>query len=193
MQKITRITYLLVLVLLGSAANAQFIKEKSVNAQIGFGLSAPYDSSTDVVDDGFFAQGELILKVTSWVELRPYLGLIITNSTGEDINGRPTSEKAESKAALVGGKVRLRAPIPWVAPYIEIGVGTSIGQFTTMTTFDNINKSGVIYHTPVALGFEFGRRHNVDIGLAYYYQPSVKQYVGAIAVGVTIPLKGPSK
>ncbi len=178
-----------ILLLTTMLLKAQFIKEKSINAQIGFGLSAPYNSTDNIVDDGFFAQGELIFKATSWVEFRPYLGIIITNSNGEDLNGTPTDEKAESKALLVGGKVRLRAPIPWVAPYIEIGVGTSIGSFTTLTTFDAIEKSGLIYHTPFSLGLELGRNHNVDVGLAYYYQPSVQQYVGALAIGITIPLR----
>jgi len=172
-----------------SISNAQFIKEKSINAQIGYGLSAPYDSVDDIADTGFFLQGELILKATSWFELRPYLGAIFTNSDGTDINDNPTNEKAETNAVLLGGKARVRAPIPWVAPYIELGIGASIGRFETLTAFDNIDRSGVIYHIPFALGLELGRNNNVDIGLTYYIQPTVKQFVGAFAIGIAIPLK----
>ena len=96
--------------------HAQFVKEKSIYVQIGYGLSAPYNSSTDVADGGFFAQGELILKETSWLEVRPYVGVVITSSDGEDIDGNPTFEKAETKAFMLGGKVRFKAPIPYVAP-----------------------------------------------------------------------------
>ena len=179
---------LLIIVLTSNFVEAQFIKKKSINAQIGYGVSAPYNSIDNIADDGFFAQGELILKVASWFELRPYAGFILTNSNGKDLNDNPTNEKAETKAFLLGGKVRVRAPIPWVAPYVEIGIGTSIGKFETLTAFDNIDKSGIIYHIPFSIGLELGKNNNVDLGFTYYFQPSVEQYVGAIAVGITFPL-----
>lgn len=184
-----KIIILLIIILNSNVAEAQFIKEKSLNVQIGYGLSAPNNSVDGVVDTGFFVQGELVLKVASWVEIRPYAGFILTNSNGKDLNDNPTDEKAESKAVLLGGKVRVRAPIPWVAPYVEIGVGTSIGKFETFTAFDDIDKSGIIYHIPFSLGLELGRNNSVDLGLAYYFQPSVEQYAGAFAVGITFPLK----
>ena len=81
---------------------AQFIKQKSINAQIGLA------------------------------------GVISTSSNGKDINDNLTNEKAETKAFLLGAKARVRAPIPYVAPYFEIGIGTSIGKFETFTAFDEI-------------------------------------------------------
>jgi len=178
-----------IILLITNIIQAQFIKEKSINVQIGYGLSAPSNSVDEIVDDGFFAQGELVLKAASWVEFRPYAGFILTNSNGNDLNDNPTNEKAESKAFLLGGKARVRAPIPWVAPYIEVGIGTSIGKFETFTAFDNIDKSGIIYHIPLSFGLELGRNNNIDLGFAYYLQPSVEQYAGAFAIGITIPLK----
>ena len=179
---------LIVIILTANLVDAQFIKEKSINVQIGYGLSSPNNSVDEIVGDVFFVQGELALKVTSWLELRPYVGLILTSSNGKDLNDNPTDEKVESKAFLLGGKARVRAPIPWVAPYIEIGIGTSIGKFETFTAFDNIDKSGIIYHIPFSLGLELGRKNNVDLGFTYYFQPSVEQYAGAFAVGITFPL-----
>ncbi|MCM4167819.1 hypothetical protein KCTC52924_01367 [Arenibacter antarcticus] len=179
---------LILLVMTSNLVEAQFIKEKSINAQIGYGLSVPYNSVDEIADDGFFAQGELVMKVASWIEFRPYAGFILTSSNGKDLNDNPTDDKAESKAFLLGGKARVRAPIPWVAPYIEIGIGTSIGKFETLTTFDNIDKSGIIYHIPFSFGLELGKNNNVDLGFTYYFQPSVEQFVGAFAVGITFPL-----
>ena len=180
---------LIILFLISNLAQAQLIKEKSINAQIGYAISAPYNSLDDIAGDGFFLQGELVLKTASWFELRPYAGFIFTNSNGKDLSGNPTNESTESQAFLLGGKARLRAPIPWVAPYLEIGLGASIGTFETLTAFDNIDKSGIVYHIPFSLGLELGKDHNVDLGLAYYFQPSVQQFAGAFAVGISIPLK----
>ncbi|WP_109098572.1 outer membrane beta-barrel protein [Aquimarina sp. AU58] len=180
---------LLIIILTSNLATAQFVKNESINAQIGYGLSSPYTSVDEIVNDGFFLQGEYILSIASWVELRPYAGLILTNSNGKDLNDNPTDEKAESKAFLIGGKVRVRAPIPWVAPYVEIGIGASLGKFETFTAFTNIDKRGFIYHIPFSFGLELGRNNNVDLGLTYYIQPTVEQYAGAFALGISIPLK----
>lgn len=181
--------FLLANILFVSLGTAQFIQEKSINAQIGYGLSAPINSVDESVDTGLFLQGELVLKVKSWVELRPYAGFIFTNANGQDLDNNPTDEIAESKAFLLGGKVRLSAPIPWVAPYIEGGIGASIGSFRTVTIFENIDKSGLIYHIPISLGLALGPKNSVDLGFAYYFQPSVEQFAGAFALGISIPLK----
>jgi len=188
-----RILVSLITISFSHLATAQFIKNKSINAQIGYGISSPYDSMDDIADAGFFLQGEYVLSVASWIELKPYAGLILTNSNGKDLNDNPTDEKAETKAFLLGGKARVRAPIPWVAPYIEIGLGTSIGKFETFTAFDDIDKNGIIYHIPFSFGLELGRNNNVDLGFAYYFQPSVEQYVGAFSIGITLPLKNKQK
>lgn len=180
------ITLLLILFAF-TQAEAQFIKKKSIKASIGFGASSPYDD-VDVVDTGFYLQGEFVLDITSWFDVRPYMGLILTKSDGEDNDDNPTEYKATSRAFLIGGKARVRAPIPWVAPYIELGYGASIGSFRTLTPDTDIDKSGVIGHIPLSLGLELGPKHNVDLAFTYYFQPGVRQFAGALAVGLTIPL-----
>jgi hypothetical protein len=80
---------LLIIILISTQVEAQFIKEKLITAQIGYGLSAPYNSADEIVDSGFFMQGELVLKVASWVEIRPYAGLILTSSNGISIIIQP--------------------------------------------------------------------------------------------------------
>jgi hypothetical protein len=184
---------ILLLFLISNQLQAQFIKERSINAQIGLGLSAPYYSNDEVIGNGFFIEGEYVMRVKSWFELKPYAGLILTNSNGKDLNNNPSDEKATSKAFLIGGKARVRAPIRWVAPYIEFGIGASIGTFETFTAFTDIKKNGVVYHIPFSLGLELGRNNGVDLGFMYYYQPTVEQFVGAFAVGITIPLKSNKK
>ncbi|TCK68511.1 hypothetical protein DFQ05_0019 [Winogradskyella wandonensis] len=185
---IRKIILFCVVVGFANTVTAQFIKERSINAQIGLGLTVPYNSVDDVSSTGFFIQGEYVLTVKSWLELKPYFGFITTNSNGEDVNGNPSPEFAEATAVFLGGKFRLRAPIPYVAPYIELGIGTSVGKFTTITAFDVVDKSGLAYHIPVALGLELGKNHGVDLGFTYYFQPQEKQFSGAVAVGLSFPI-----
>lgn len=179
---------LIICILFLSTATAQFIQEQAIGVEIGYGVSSPYNSTTPLVDGGFFAQGELIMKIESWIEIRPYAGVILTNSGGLDLDDNPTEEKATSKAFMMGGKLRLRAPIPYFAPYIEGGIGTSIGSFKTVNRLGIIDKSGIIYHIPLSIGVELGKKSKVDVGLSYFFQPSVEQYAGAAAIGVKFPL-----
>lgn len=171
-----------------NASNAQFIKEKSINAQVGYGITLPFNSVTEVAGEGFFIQGEYVLTVKSWFELKPYFGFVTTNSNGEDLDGNPSPELAETTAVFLGGKFRLRAPIPYVAPYLELGIGTSIGRFRTFTAFDDIDKSGIAYHVPLSLGLELGKNHAVDLGLTYLIHPSEEQVIGAFAIGLSFPI-----
>ncbi|MDT0293417.1 hypothetical protein ACFQ3R_12560 [Mesonia ostreae] len=170
-------------------SQAQFIKEKSINAMIGYGLSSPHESEGDISNQGVFLQAEYVMKAASWIDFRPYLGFIYTSSNGKDIDENPTYEKAETTAVLLGGKARILAPIPYVAPYIELGIGASIGKFVTYTAFTDIDKTGVFFHVPFSFGLALGRTHNVDLGFTYYFQPSVEQTSGAVAVGLSFPLK----
>src|SRR5690606_28857648 len=96
---------IVLVVLISNVVEAQFIKEKAINVQIGYGVSTPYYSIDDIINTGFFAQGELVMKVASWVEFRPYAGFILTNSNGKNFQDEPTDERAESKAVLLGGKI----------------------------------------------------------------------------------------
>lgn len=184
-----KLLILFIILMTSNLAEAQFIKEKSITAQIGYGITFPYNSIDDVASGGFFMQGEYVLKVYSWLDLKPYSGFVITNSDGKDLDNNPTSEFAETTAFMFGGKIRLRAPIPYVAPYIEFGFGASLGRFETFTAFTDVNHSGFTYHIPIAFGLELGKNHSVDLGFAYYAQPNVDQVVGVLVLGIAIPLK----
>lgn len=168
-------------------AEAQLIKEKSIDVSIGYGTSYPYDD-VDISGSGFFLQGEYMLKLANWIDLRPYSGLILTKSNKEDTQENEPKYKLTANAFLIGVKTRIRAPIPWVAPFIELGLGTSIGSFETYTQYTNIEDSGLIFHFPWTIGLELGPKQNFDIAFTYYEHPEVEQTIGAFAIGFSIPL-----
>lgn len=171
--------------------NAQFIKKKAIDVSAGYGITVPYDEF-DAIGTGFYMQGEYVMTLASWIDIRPYAGLIITDINDKDKNkdSHPNyyAPRATSKAFLFGGKTRIKAPIPWVAPYFEIGIGASIGKFITSTPQTILEETGFLFHIPVSLGLELGPKHNFDIAFTYYFHNSVEQYVGAAALGVSIPL-----
>lgn len=181
------IALVLFTLLLFFQTEAQTIKQKSIDISIGFGFSFPFED-IDVGDSGFYLQGEYVLELSKWIDFRPYAGIILTKSDGEDLNGNPTEFISTTEAFLIGGKTRITIPIPWVSPYIEGGIGASIGSFRTYTPLYDIDKSGLVLHFPFTLGLELGPKHNFDIAFTYYFQSSVEQFAGAAAFGVSIPL-----
>lgn len=165
---------------------AQTFPSKSVDISIGLGISAA-SNDNDVSGSGFYAQGEFVYSFNTWFALRPYAGLLLTSSDNDD--SLISSFESSANIALVGGKGRLTAPIPWVAPYIEIGIGASIGNIITRTAFEDIDTSGITYHIPFTLGLSLGKNNGVDVAFVYYFHPTANQFSGAASVGISIPLK----
>ena len=123
--------------------------------------------------------------MSKWFSVRPYAGIILTSENESENQQNPLNYKVTSKAFLLGGKARICAPIPYIAPYLETGLGISIGSFETYTPSTNISKSGLIMHIPFSIGLALGKKHKVDIAFTYYYHPSVKQFSGAAAFGAS--------
>jgi len=184
-----KIRFIIALILsaltLPQLTNAQPNVGKSVKASIGIGFSAPYDD-IDLGGSGFYAQGEYVFGITKWFGVRPYAGVIFTHA---DENVNLPGYRVTSDAFLFGGKARIVAPIPYVAPYFEVGIGGSIGSFETYTPFTNIKKNGFLMHVPVSLGLAIGKKHSVELEFTYYYHSAADQFSGAAAVGFTFPIK----
>jgi hypothetical protein len=108
---------------------AQPRKGEFINASVGIGLCAPYDES-EVTGSGFYAQAEYVWAPRTWFGVRPYAGVVIASGES-DPKDVPVGVKEyiKSNAFLLGAKVRVAAPIPYVAPFIETGIGMSIGSF----------------------------------------------------------------
>ncbi|MEM6685484.1 MAG: outer membrane beta-barrel protein [Bacteroidota bacterium] len=163
-------------------------KQQAIKASVGFGISVPYDDDADFYGQGFFAQAEYVYSVTKWFDIRPYAGFILSSSDENTTGFAQRELTADMNAFLLGGKVRIKAPIRWVAPFIEIGVGMSVGEFETVTNTIAIEESGLIFHIPFSVGLALGPKHNFEIAFTYYYHNSIDQFAGAAAFGITFPL-----
>jgi hypothetical protein len=122
-----------------------------------------------------------VLTFSKWIELRPYAGLILVRTS--ETNSRDPFGRADANAVLLGGKGRLTFPIPWVAPYVELGIGASLGSFETLTPFTDEEASGLIHHIPFTIGLALGPQHNVDVAFTYYFHPTVRQFTIGLALG----------
>ncbi|MFD1603966.1 hypothetical protein ACFSJW_09350 [Flavobacterium artemisiae] len=166
-----------------------------IKASIGYGSSSSYyiedygsQEEVDVMGGGLYLQGEYIIGLKSWFSVRPYAGAIFESvDKDQNIQNQP-QYKVTTNAFLVGGKIRICAPIPWVAPFIESGIGASIGKFETFTPSVNFNKSDALLHIPFNFGLALGRKNSFEIGFSGYFHPAAKQSTGVFAVGYTFPL-----
>ena len=137
---------------------------------------------------GLYLQGEYVIGIKTWFSIRPYAGAIFESvDKNQNIQNQP-QYKVTTNAFLVGGKVRLCAPIPWVAPFIEGGIGASIGKFETFTPNVNFNKSDALLHIPFSIGLAVGRHNSLEIAVSGYFHPAAKQSTGIFAVGYSFPL-----
>ena len=177
--------FILIIICFTYITNAQPKTGEFINASIGYGMSAPYDN-VNINGSGFYAQGEYVMGISKWFGIRPYGGVIFTSENKNDKQQNQVNYKVTSKAFMLGGKARFCAPIPYIAPYLETGLGLSIGSFETYT---DISRNGIIMHIPFSIGLSLGRKHSVDVAFTYYYHPSVKQFSGAAALGLSFPLK----
>lgn len=180
-------TFLVFTIFFSCIINAQQKAGEYINASIGLGITAPADD-TDIDGSGFYAEAEYVISMSKWFSVRPYAGIIITSTNKNENQQTLINYKVNSKAFFVGGKARICAPIPYIAPYLETGLGVSIGSFETYTPATNSNKNGLIMHIPFTIGLALGKKHNIDVAFAYYFHPSVKQFSGAAAVGLSFPL-----
>ncbi|WP_372755415.1 hypothetical protein [Mariniflexile sp.] len=184
-RNISIVTFLILF--LSNYSGAQPQKGEFIQASIGYGMSAPYENY-NIIGTGFYAQAEYVYAFRKWIGLRPYAGFVITNPSKNNTDINLTGYSVTSKAILLGGKARICAPIPWVAPFIELGVGASLGSFETNTPSFFKKERGLLMHIPYSLGLALGRNHDVEIAATYYDHPSVEQFSGALAVSFSFPI-----
>jgi hypothetical protein len=169
-------------------AQAQPREGRFVDVAAGIGHSIPeYDSSAGGL--GFLVKGEYVLALTNWAGIRPYGGLVLTWPSNDENSWCEYYDcDVTAKAFMLGAKGRLAAPIPYVAPYLELGFGGSLGVIRTRTLSENTETKGAAYHIPFAVGLALGADHSVEIAFVYFIHPAQNQTNGGITVGLSFPL-----
>ncbi|MGJ8685427.1 MAG: hypothetical protein ACSHWW_12430 [Nonlabens sp.] len=172
------------------SAHGQQEPEEYLSANIGFGYAYPR-TDIDISASGFYANAEYAYVSSKWFSFRPYLTYL--NASFDEENSNPNLVAAgyeiSANALSLGAKFRLTVPIPYVAPFMELGIGTSFGSFRKNNGFEVVEVNGLSYHIPVSIGLAIGKRHRTEIAFDYYIHSKPEQITGGAAIGITIPLE----
>jgi hypothetical protein len=142
---------------------------------------------------GLFLAAEYVRWPGSWFTPRAYYGITVTASGRAfctDTRDLPVAPcDVGTQAAFAGVKVRLMAPIPYVGPFIELGIGGSLGFFhMRIGNVVDREHAGVTPHFPFAVGLALGREHKVDLTFSYLLHPGTEQLWGGVGIGLGVPL-----
>jgi opacity protein-like surface antigen len=125
------------------------------------------------------------------VELTGYTGMFWIWTT--DANGckrATTGDDCEviAKIGYLGSRARFTLPIPWFGPYIESGIGVSLGRLRTALDSSDHRVDGAALHVPLGLGVQLGPEHEVEVGLLYLFHPKARQTDGSLGIGLSYPI-----
>lgn len=165
------------------------VKSQDTNKLIaitaGIGYSFP-EEDLDIEGSGFYGQVEYVINYNKWLAVRPYAAVMFTNADDNDFFPEAS---VTANVFMIGSKGRLTFPIPYVAPYFELGFGASFGNLTTRTPLTDVRRSGVTAHIPITLGLAIGKHRQVELALAYFFQTNAEQIDGGVGVGFSIPIR----
>jgi len=190
-----RTVFLASLVLLAGGVRAAGPEEESPRA-LSFaaglgGVSAERKDGQDVDGRGAgaYAKVEFVFRPAHWFTPRLYAGTMLAPADEGSCGTGVDPCDISAKIGFFGGKFRLMAPIPYVGPFIELGIGGSVGRITTRSGQQvDATTKGLMYHVPVAFGLAIGERHQVDIVAQVLAHPEQKAVCSALALGVTLDL-----
>jgi hypothetical protein len=160
-----------------------------ISGAIGLGISLPKKNETPG-GTGLYLEGEYGVAMTPWLSSRIYAGTMLT-SPDEDAGCKKAGAHCDvsAKVGFVGVKGRFSAPIPYFSPFLEGGVGVSMGSRTTRTITTHDKDVGVNFDFPVfTMGLSLGKNREVDLDWTFLLHPGGKQVDSAFAIGVKFPV-----
>ena len=162
-------------------ADSSHAPEHWIGGSIGYGMAAATGGDTDAT--GVLVAGEYAYHLVSFFQLRSYAGVLITSP---DTDGCFPAAHCEvvAKIGFIGVKGRVVIPIPYIAPFIELGLGISGGYLKTELFQIHERTRGLAEHIPFTLGVALGEDHNVELAFSYLFHPAEHQFGGGISAGV---------
>lgn len=154
----------------------------------GLGLTRPASERVEGSGSGGYGEVEYVYRPVEWFAPRSYAGVLITRPE-QDCGVGVSPCDVSSRIFFLGAKVRLMAPIPWVGPFAEIGLGASVGRLSTRSgQAVDVTARGVMVHVPWAVGLALGARREFELSFQYLQHTAQKQVGGAVALGLAFEL-----
>lgn len=174
---------LLVAVLAAAAPPALAEDGRFLQLDAGIGLSFEESAEVDGGGSGAYARADYLFSRDEWFTPKLYAGFLFTRPERDcGVGVAPCDVSAQ--IAFVGAAGRLMLPIPYFGPFVELGLGASVGQIATrIGTLVDVQWSGATYHVPWAVGVAFGSRRQYELAFQYMEHPEQRQTNGAVAVG----------
>jgi len=159
---------------------------RALDIMAGLGVAYPTAAGTDGSAYGFTAEVSYVWFIQRWFSPRVYAGTLITGQ-GDCKGHEPCDIGAQ--VGFAGGLVHLMAPIPWIGPFFEVGLGASAGSIHTIEggVVDE-HHSGLLPHARLGLGLALGEHNNFEVGLRVIDHFTANNIAGGLMIGVRIPL-----
>lgn len=159
--------------------------------------SAWATSNVEITDSalGGAVRADYLLAGPRWATFLLYGGVVLHGSDADACSRSLLSCEISTKAGVLGGKLRLLAPIPYVSPYFEVGAGVSLGAVrSSYGPRRGVPGEGVrsergspaSFHVPFSLGIAFGSTGRYHLALNYYQHPGLDHAAGSLAFGFRV-------
>lgn len=159
--------------------------------EIALGLGGSFvDAQQDVYGLGGSVVYDRWVAGPRWAGVRVYAGGFLSRTNGSTCPVAVQACSVSSQIAVGGLKLRLLAPIPFVAPFLELGGGMSAGSIRARIDANgpfpaiDESRSGLTLHFPIGLGVAFGARHQHSLAFDYFVPPSRDHTTGTLSVGI---------
>lgn len=158
--------------------------------QVAGGLGGSFTLVDDAngTGSGGYVAVEVLSPTYEWVTGSLYGGLFLTWPEGDCGPGVVPCDLSAS-IFFLGVKGRVVAPISWVAPFLELGVGISIGRTTTRNgAVVEAEAKGFIPHWLWGLGLAIGPNNEFSLSLQFLEHTRGQQSCALLGAGFAFPL-----
>jgi hypothetical protein len=176
-----------ILALAGGPARAEL--DHALGLDAGFAVAVPdSDARRNGGGAGVMLMAEYVKWPGNWFSPRGYAGAVFTSPTPTcDAGVSPCDIRAN--LFFLGAKFRLLLPIPYVGPFLELGVGASAGHMAARVGQSlDIDTSGVFLDLPFAFGLALGQEHRFQLAFQFLFHPGESINTGALCIGFDFPI-----
>jgi len=167
-----------------AAVAARAEPDQALGLTAGFAVAVPdSDARRSGYGAGAMLMAEYVKWPGNWFSPRGYTGAVLTSPIPSCDEGVSPCD-IRANLFFLGAKFRLLLPIPYVGPFLELGVGASAGHMAARVGQSlDFDTSGVFFDLPFAFGLALGAEHRFQLSFQYLFHPGQSMGTGALSIG----------